>query len=507
MFMLTYISSLLAGDSRDDPPIQKNMNTVMRKTKIIATLGPATQKANEIEKLIRLGVNAFRLNFSHGDQAYHGRLIKRIRTIAARLDVPVAILQDIAGPKIRVGEIDGVLHLHEGDVLTILALNADQAKKQILINYPQILSRVKSDDLIYFADGAIQTRVVGVSKQGVKVRVMLGGKLSSRKGVSFPRVDLPINAITDKDREDIVFGVQEEVDIIALSFVRSPADIKEARDLITGHGGDIPVYAKIEKTEAVDNLDAIVSSADGIMVARGDLGVEVGIHRVPVVQKKIIVKAKEAGIPVITATQMLTSMISSPFPTRAEVSDVANAVLDGTDAVMLSDETTVGKYPNEAIMVLDRTIVVTESIYPWYTGCDSKEPHQAIAASATTLSQSVGADAIVAFTESGLAAQMIARQRPQTRIIGTTSNPRTYRRLAICWGVEPFFVGYPHTSSDNAISHFYRKALDEVLLHPDDRFVVTIGMHSNKSGSTNQIQLMDGQCMERLEAARRGEIP
>ena len=477
----------------------------MRKTKIIATLGPATQKRSEIEKLIKLGVNGFRLNFSHGDHDYHGRLIKRVRAIAARLDVPVAILQDIAGPKIRVGEIDGILHLHEGDVLTIRASNANQAKSQIAINYPQILPSVKSGDLIYFADGAIRTRVVGVSKLGVKVRVMLGGKLSSRKGVSFPRADLPINAITDKDRDDIAFGVQEGIDIIALSFVSSAADIDEARKLISGHGGDIPVYAKIEKSEAVDKLDEIVSSADGIMVARGDLGVELGIHGVPVVQKRIITKARQAGIPVITATQMLTSMISSPFPTRAEVSDVANAVLDGTDAVMLSDETTVGAFALEAVKVLDRTIIETESIYPWYTFSDINEPHQAIAASATALSKSAAADAVVAFTESGLAAQMISRQRPQTRIIGTTSNPRTYRRLAICWGVEPFFVGYPHTSSDNAIALFYRKALEEVLLHPEDQFVVTIGMHSNKSGSTNQIQLMDRECMERLQAARWGD--
>jgi len=359
--------------------------------------------------------------------------------------------------------------------------------------------------MIYFADGAIRTRVVGLSKQGVKVRVMLGGKLSSRKGVSFPRADLPINAITDKDREDIAFGVQEGVDIIALSFVRSPADIAEARKLISGHGGDIPLYAKIEKAEAVDKLDEIVSSADGIMVARGDLGVELGIHGVPVVQKRIITKSRQAGIPVITATQMLTSMISSPFPTRAEVSDIANAVLDGTDAVMLSDETTVGEFASEAVKVLDRTIIETETIYPWYTGSDINEPHQAIAASATALSKSAGADAVVAFTESGLAAQMISCQRPRTRIIGTTSNPRTYRRLAVCWGIEPFFVGYPHTSSDNAIALFHRKALEEVLLHPDDRFVVTIGMHSNKSGSTNQIQLMDRECMERLQAARWGD--
>ena len=480
------------------------MKTVMRKTKIIATLGPATQKRSEIEKLIKLGVNGFRLNFSHGDHAYHGRLIKHIRAIAARLDVPVAILQDIAGPKIRVGEIDGILHLHEGDMLAIRASNANQAKNQIAINYPQILPSVKSGDLIYFADGAIRTMVVGVSKQGVKVRVMLGGKLSSRKGVSFPRADLPINAITDKDREDIAFGVQEGVDIIALSFVRSAADIAEARKLISGHGGDIPVYAKIEKAEAVDKLDEIVSSADGIMVARGDLGVELGIHGVPVVQKRIITQARQTGIPVITATQMLTSMISSPFPTRAEVSDVANAVLDGTDAVMLSDETTVGAFAREAVKVLDQTIIETEVIYPWYTVSDINESHQAIAASATALSKSAGADAVVAFTESGLAAQMISRQRPRTRIIGTTSNPRTYRRLAVCWGVEPFFVGYPHIISDNAIALFHRKALEEVLLHPDDRFVVTIGMHSNKSGSTNQIQLMDRECMERLQAARRG---
>jgi pyruvate kinase len=229
-----------------------------------------------------------------------------------------------------------------------------------------------------------------------------------------------------------------------------------------------------------------------------------GIQEVPVVQKTIIKKALQGGIPVITATQMLTSMISSPFPTRAEVSDIANAVLDGTDAVMLSDETTVGSFAYEAINVLDSTIRATEVMYPWYTSSDVNETHKAIAASATNLSRSVGADALVAFTESGLAARMISRQRPQTRIIGITSNPRTYRRLAVCWGVEPFFVGYPHSSSDKAMAHFYRKAIEAGLLQPDDRFVVTIGMHSNKSGYTNQIQLMDRECMERLQAALKG---
>ncbi|OGQ98641.1 MAG: pyruvate kinase [Deltaproteobacteria bacterium RIFOXYD12_FULL_57_12] len=472
----------------------------MRRTKIVATLGPATESREMIEKLILLGVNVFRLNFSHSDHIHHGALIKRIRAIAGRLDVPVAILQDIAGPKIRVGAIDGIMRLDPGDRLYIYPGPTRSQEREITINHPEILGSLKHGDHIYFADGAIQAEVLVNEGDRVTATVLTGGKLTSRKGVNLPGADLVLDPLTPKDRADIAFGVKEGVDFIALSFVRSAADVHQARALLAGIA-DTPIIAKIEKAAALDHLEEIMQAADGIMVARGDLGVELGVHRVPVVQKKIIAMALRHGIPVITATQMLTSMLTSPYPTRAEVSDIANAVLDGTDAVMLSDETAVGKYPEAAIQVLQATITETETIYP-----HSQEPPavtgtlDAMAAAANELADRTGANGIVAFTYSGASARMVATCRPRPRIIATTSNSMTYRRLTLVWGVEPFFVEFAHANSDAAISLFVKQARQARLIDENDVFVLTIGHHSNESGTTNQIQLMDRAAFDRLQA-------
>ncbi len=477
----------------------------MRKTKIIATLGPASEKREMIEKLISLGVNVFRLNFSHGDHEYHRILIKRIRAIAGRLDVPIAVLQDISGPKIRVGHIDGIMQLEAGDRLSIYPEKTDGKDFEITINHSEVLKTLECGNSIYFADGAIRTEVLEKKADCVIVQVLVGGQLSSRKGVNFPLTDLQIDAITDKDRADIAFGIELEVDYIALSFVQTADDIIRAKDIISGAGSDIPLIAKIEKAAALDHLDEIMSVADGIMVARGDLGVELGVHKVPVIQKKIIQDACNRGIPVITATQMLTSMLSSPYPTRAEVSDVANAVLDGTDAVMLSDETAVGSFPKQAIKVLDATIKETEAIYPWNRDLfHIAGSRAAIAASATSLSQSSNSGGIICFTHSGLSAQMIARHRPETRVVATTSNNRTYRRLALVWGIEPFFVEISHVNSDKAISLFVKHARQAGFINEEDTYIITIGHHSNLSGTTNQIQLMDRQSFDRMQAMLRG---
>jgi pyruvate kinase len=472
-----------------------------RRTKIVATLGPATDDSAMIEKLINLGVNVFRLNFSHGDHEYHRTVIQRVREITARRQEPVAILQDISGPKIRVGQIDGIMLLEAGDHLELHRQQpAGDNGNRVTISHPEVLDVLKEGDHVYFADGTIHAQVEKNDPEKVTLRVLVGAKLTSRKGLNLPMTNLNIPTITRKDRADIRFGIEQGVDIIALSFVRSAADIREAKRLIADAGAETPVFAKIEKSEAIDCLDDIIAIADGVMIARGDLGVELGVEKVPVLQKRILRRAGQRGIPVITATQMLTSMITSPYPTRAEVSDIANAVLDGTDAVMLSDETAMGSYPEEAIGMLVRTITETEVVYPWYRELpDISDNRKAIAAAAVALSQTTGGEGVVSFTESGLTALMVARHRPRTRIIASTTNPRTFRQLAVVWGVEPFFADRSFRNSDEAIYNFFRKALAREQIEPHHTFVVTIGRHSNRSGSTNLIQLLDRECIETME--------
>ncbi len=371
----------------------------------------------------------------------------------------------------------------------------------IAVTLPEILTDLKVGQQIYFADGSIRTEVREILADQVILRVLVGGRLTHGKGVNLPLTDLKIPVLTEKDKADLLFGLAHGVDLIALSFVRSAEDIRMIKQLIAEKGKDVPVFAKIEKAEALQHIEEIVWAADGIMIARGDLGVELGVHKVPVIQKQIIKAANGKGIPVITATQMLTSMIASPYPTRAEVSDIANAVLDGTDAVMLSDETTVGEYPEAAVKTLRETISETENCYPWYREFQEvRGVRRAIAAAAVTLSQRTCAAGIVSFTETGLSSLMVARQRPKTRIIAVTSNPQTYRRLAVVWGVEPFLAPRSYVNSDEAIYHFFTAAAEQKFLDLDAPFVVTIGRHSDKSGSTNVVQLVDATCIKELAA-------
>ncbi|MHB8789148.1 MAG: pyruvate kinase [Desulfobulbaceae bacterium] len=471
-----------------------------RRTKIVATLGPATETTERIEQLIRLGVNVFRLNFSHADHEYHGRLIERVRASAERLGAVVAILQDISGPKIRV-EPMAPLILSEGDELMIYRKPVPPDMAGIALNYPEVLEALAVGDQIFFADGTIRVETVRVVEAGVLVRVLQGGELSSRKGVNLPVKRLAMAALTAKDRADLLFGVARGVDLVAVSFVRTADDLRQTRQLLTEAGADTPIFAKIEKEEALDNLEAVVEVADGILIARGDLGVEIGVHRVPVVQKQILRIASLKGIPVIVATQMLTSMVNSPYPTRAEVSDVANAVLDGADAVMLSEETTVGQYPDEAVKVLDLTIRETETCYPWFREFRELRGHRrAFAAAAVTLQRTTGAVGIVSFTESGLTALMVARQRPLSRLIAVTACERTLRRLAVVWGLEPVLVSTLYASSDEALYHFFHQAVEAKLLRIDQEnfHIVTIGRQTNRSGSTNLLALIDQPCFEQL---------
>ncbi|MFZ5798396.1 MAG: pyruvate kinase [Desulfobulbus sp.] len=476
------------------------MPRIGRRTKIVATLGPASETPERIEQLIRSGVNVFRLNFSHADHAYHGRLIERVRTCAERLGKVIAILQDISGPKIRVGPMQPMT-LREGDDLLIQRHRGSADLPGITLNYPEVLDALTEGDQIFFADGTIRVETLRVSEIGVLVRVLQGGELSSRKGVNLPVKRLAMAALTEKDRADLLFGVRQGVDLVAVSFVRTADDLRQARQLLNEAGADTPIFAKIEKEEALDNLESVIDAADGILIARGDLGVEIGVHRVPIVQKQIMRMASHKGIPVIVATQMLTSMVASPYPTRAEVSDVANAVLDGTDAVMLSEETTVGQYPVEVVKVLDLTIRETETCYPWFREFRELRGHRrAFAAAAVTLQRTTGAAGIISFTESGLTALMVARQRPRTRLIGVTASPRTLRRLAVVWGVEPVLVSSVYPTSDEALYQFFRQAVQAELLSLDPHhfYIATIGRQTSRSGSTNLLALIDEASFKQL---------
>lgn len=472
----------------------------MGKTKIIATLGPATADKALIERLILLGVNVFRLNFSHGDHAFHARLISDARSAAEKLNRPIALLQDISGPKIRVRPMEPV-QLAEGDLLHVYRSECtDESPHCIAINYPKILDGVSIGDQIYFADGTIRSTVEGIDSDKVTVKILTGGKLTTGKGVNLPVGQINLPAITEKDKADIQFGIAWNLDLIALSFVQSADDIRQAKELVRKEGGDTPVFAKIEKSSALENIEEIIREADGLMIARGDLGVEMGPYIIPVTQKRIIAKARQKGLPVIIATQMLISMVSSPYPTRAEVSDIANAVLDGADAVMLSDETTVGDYPEKAVKVLVETINETETDYPWYRDfVEMKDSRKAMAAAAVALSQRMEVSAIVTFTETGLTALMVARQRPEVRIIGVTSNEKTYRRLTAVWGVEPLLVERKYQDSDKAILNFYKRAVKQKRIDPEEPFIVTISRHSTRTGTTNVVQLVDKQSIKELQ--------
>ncbi|MDW7772232.1 MAG: pyruvate kinase [Desulfobulbaceae bacterium] len=472
----------------------------MARTKIIATLGPATADKAIIESLIHLGVNVFRLNFSHGDHDFHAKLIKDARSVAEALNRPIALLQDISGPKIRVSPTEPV-QLVESDLLYVWRKKSPEgAQNCISINYPEILDGVCIGDQVYFADGTIRSVVESIDADKVTVKILTGGKLTTGKGVNLPVGQVKLSAITQKDKDDIKFGISRKIDLIALSFVQCAYDIREAKNLIKKEGENIPVFAKIEKSSALENIEDIIHEADGLMIARGDLGVEMGPYVIPVMQKQIIAKAREKGLPVIIATQMLMSMVSSPYPTRAEVSDIANAVLDGADAVMLSDETTIGDFPEEAVKVISATINATEQYYPWNREfVEMRDNRKAMAAAAVALSQRMGVSAIVTFTETGLTALMVARQRPEVNIIAVTSNEKTYRRLAVVWGVEPILVDRQYQDSDKAILNFYKRAIKQKKIDPEEPFVVTISRHSTKTGTTNVVQLVDKQSIKELQ--------
>ena len=465
----------------------------MRRTKIVATIGPATESKQVLRQLIEAGATTFRLNFSHGDHEDHAERIIAIRQVAQELGVHIGILQDLQGPKIRLGRFEaGPISLATGDAFTLTSRQVNCNQAIATVTYDKLAEEVHNGCRILLDDGRVEMVVERVDQtdQSLQCRVTVGGVLSNNKGVNFPDVQLSIRALTPKDRRDLAFGLQQEVDWVALSFVRNPSDMQEIRDLIRSHGCTTPVVAKIEKFEAIDSIDAILPLCDGVMVARGDLGVEMPAEEVPLLQKELIRKANSLGIPIITATQMLDSMASCPRPTRAEVSDVANAILDGTDAVMLSNETAVGDYPVEAVATMARIARRIERDYPRriLDGQMATTIPNAISQAVSSIARQLNAAAILPLTKSGATARNVSKFRPSTPILAITSEESVARQLQLVWGVNPLLIPeQPSTASTFTLA--MGVAQQKGLLREGDLVVETAGTLEGVSGSTDLVKV------------------
>ncbi len=467
----------------------------MPRTKIVCTLGPASRSPEVIERMIAAGMDVARLNFSHGTRSEHSEVIAAVRSIASHLGRAIAIIQDLAGPKIRIGPIkDGPIFVQPGSSLTLTNRQVPGDEREISTTYPDLPKNVLPGDTLLLSDGALELEVLETTDTDIRCKVVIGGPLSSQKGINLPNRSIKAPSLTDKDREDLVFGIQQQVDYVALSFVRTASDVLEARRLIEERGGDIPLIAKIEKHEALNNIDEIIQVADGVMVARGDLGIETPLERVPLVQKMLIEKSNRAGKPVITATQMLRSMVDAPRPTRAEVTDVANAVFDGTDAVMLSEETAIGKYPVEAVAMMAKIAEDAESGFPfdvWMERAAARSdvaPPEAVGQASCHLARDVNAAAIVTFTQSGSTARLVAKHRPRHTILAPTPLEETYRRLSLVWGVVPI-LSESMANTDEMISKALSAALESGLVHRGQRVVITAGAPVGVRGTTNLIKV------------------
>ncbi len=466
-----------------------------RRTKMVCTLGPATQSPEAIQKLVEAGMDVARLNFSHGTPQEHAAHIAAIRDVSDRLGRPVAILQDLPGPKIRTGPLSApYVTLRDGQIFTLTTDKIIGDEQRASTTLPSLPHDVAPGNLIFLDDGALRLEVLAVSGHDVQCRVLHGGLLRAEKGINVPGVTLSTPSVTDQDWRFLEFGIEHGVDFVALSFVRRPADVKQVRLFLVQRQANIPLIAKIEKHEALDNIDDILTVVDGVMVARGDLGVEVPIERVPIAQKSLVRKCNQAGKPVIVATQMLESMIHNPSPTRAEVTDVANAIFDGADAVMLSAETAVGEYPVETVQMMAKIALEAEAALPYEhilaeRGTNLQpETDDAIAYAACHIAQQLEAAAVVAFTTSGSTARRVAKYRPRAPIVAMTPNPLVQRRLALSWGVSPVVV-HP-CSVEEMFAIGSRIAPQLGLAAPGQLVVITAGLPISTAGSTNLLRVI-----------------
>ncbi|MEW6142690.1 MAG: pyruvate kinase [Chloroflexota bacterium] len=467
----------------------------MRRTKIVCTIGPATGTTAAIGELITAGMDVARLNFAHGDYAEHGRFIQTLRQAASRTGKHLAILQDLPGPKDRTGRLKGgSLRLKDGAELVLTTRQIVGDDRRISVGLESLARDVRAGNTIFLNDGAIRLQVLATNGIDIKCRVLVGGELGENKGINVPGVMLSTPSVTKNDLEHLRFGIRQGVDLVALSFVRDAGEIRRVRDVMKRQGGRQLLIAKIEKSEALENIDSVIEAADGVMVARGDLGVEIDIERVPLVQKEIIRKCNRLGKPVVVATQMLESMVNSPRPTRAEVTDVANAIFDGADAVMLSQETAIGKYPAEAVATMSRIACETESALPYddileVRGRDqSPETDDAISYAACRIADQIGAAAIVAFTTSGTTVRRVSRYRPKAPVVAISSSEVVCRQLALSWGVQATVVPEANNLGE-LFSRGASIARKSGMAKKGDTVVITGGVPVGVPGSTNLVKV------------------
>ena len=469
----------------------------MRRTKIVCTIGPASSSPEDLDRLVKAGMDVARLNFSHGTHAEHAEVIQRIREGESRWGRSISILQDLQGPKIRLGTFGpgggGRVDLEIGKPFTLSATKVVGSVEQSSVSHPEYLRELKVGDEIWMDDGIIQLRVEETTPAAVKCRVIAGGRISDHKGISFPRVPLPVSCLTTKDREDLRFGIGQGIDFVAISFVRSATDIAEVRKFLREQGADLPIVAKLERHEVMNNLSGILTMVDAVMVARGDLGIDVPLEDVPHIQKEVIRQARLAKVPVIVATQMLESMVTHVRPTRAEVSDVATAIFDGADAIMLSAESATGNYPVEAVEVMARIAERAEQAtlrmeHPPRQPDGAVGFPEAISDAAATAARILKARAIVAFTQSGFSARLISQERPDVPIIALTPFAEVQRRLGLSWGVSSRLIRKVETT-DEMIEEIEATLLGDGFVRVNDTIVIISGSPMWVTGTTNLLKL------------------
>jgi pyruvate kinase len=465
-----------------------------RKTKIVCTIGPASESPQVLEALIEAGMDVARLNFSHGTREEHLKKIEKIREIGERLERPVTILQDLAGPKIRIGKMrEGGAELRQGENFTLTTREIVGDEKGASVSYHSLPKEVRPGDTILVADGTIELQVLKSNGQKIECRVVIGGTITSHKGINFPTSTILASPVTEKDLEDLTFGIKHGVDLIGLSYVKGAGDIQAVKKALRQASADLPVIAKIERKEALEKIDEILSASDGIMVARGDLGVETPLERIPTLQKMLIRKANRLGKTVITATQMLRSMVDQTRPTRAEVADVVNAIYDGTDAVMLSEETATGRFPVEAFEMMAKISRAAEEEFPFdhflrMESSNRTDLPEAISHVASILAKEVEAVAIVTPTESGSTARWVSRLRPRQPILALSRHPSTVRWLNLCWGVWPILV--PDWQDTDEMLERSKRIPEELgMASRGDRIVVIAGVPISIPGTTNLIKV------------------
>jgi pyruvate kinase len=469
------------------------MKPLLHRTKIVATIGPASSSRETLLKMVRAGMSVARLNFSHGSYEDHTRMIQLLRAVSSELDTPITLLQDLQGPKIRAGQIpNGAMELIEGEIITLVPVGEESGQPgEVGIDYPYLAEEAQPGMQVLLDDGMLELKIETVEPPKVSCRIMQGGMLKSRKGVNLPDLSLRLPSMTEKDKQDLRFGVSQGVDWISLSFVRRGEDIVALKEMLKAEGApETPVIAKIEKPQAIANLDAILDATDGVMVARGDLGVEMKAEKVPLLQKRIIKACNLRSIPVITATQMLESMIEHARPTRAEASDVANAIIDGTDAVMLSGESAVGKFPVRAVQMLSRIAVDVEADLSFANDPpDTNDVTHALSEALNVIDKVLDLQCIVAYTESGYSAMIAAGERPNAPVVAFTPDRDVYHRLNLVWGVKPILVNESATTFEEMTKLAEMSLLGGGMASPGDQVLVMGGIPSNQPQGTNFLKI------------------